>query len=94
MSEMEAVEIGSGGSAECSRRLLSAIRGSSLRTLKQELARGARVCGTPLRNYSTMAEEQTELLGAIIERMRLSTAEYESYAEAEIHLLNHLAKTH
>ena len=94
MGETEVMEIGSGNSAECSRRLLSAISGSGLRTLKQELARAARVCGTPLRNYSTMAEEQTELLGAIIERMRLSTAEYKPHAETEIYLLSHLAKAH
>src|ERR1019366_1069015 len=94
MGATEVEEIGSGNPAECSRRLLLAIRGSSLRSLNGELARAARVCAPPLRGASTLAEEQAELLGAIVERMRLSTLEYEPFPETEISLLGHLAGDH
>jgi hypothetical protein len=94
MLATEAVEIGSGNAVACSRRLLSAIHGGNLQTVKQELARAARVSGTQLpRNaQSAMVEEQKELLGAIIERMNVSIAGYEPCAEAELFLLGHLAR--
>lgn len=88
MREAEAVEIGSNSTAECSRRLLSAIRSGSLDGLARELALATKICRTPLPGYakSTFAEEQTELLGAIVEGIPIS-----GYAEAEISLLSHLA---
>jgi hypothetical protein len=87
----KAVEIGSGSAALCSRRLLSTIRSGSLQSLKRELAQAVRICETPLpRNASSaLGEEQTELLGAIVEHM--SIAGYEPCSEAEIFLLGHLA---
>jgi hypothetical protein len=94
MREAEVVEIGGGNPVECSRRILSAIGGGSLRTLKGELARASRVCAAPHRSASTLGEEQAELLGAIVERMRLPPSEYEPFAETEIYLLGHLAETH
>jgi hypothetical protein len=94
MRAIEAMEIGSGNPVECSRRILSAIGGNSLRSLKGELARAARVCAPSLRSASTLAEEQAELLGAIVERMRLPTSEYAPFADTEILLLGHLAKAH
>ena len=95
MPATEAVEIGSGNAVECSRRLISAIHGGNLQSVKRELARAARVSGTQLpRNaQSALVEEQKELLGAIIERMNLSIAGYEPCAEAELFLLGHLART-
>jgi hypothetical protein len=94
MQAMEAVEIGSGSAVECSRRLLSAIHGGNLQSVKQELARAARVSGTelPRSRQSAMVEEQKELLGAIIERITVSMAGYEPCAEAELFLLGHLAR--
>jgi hypothetical protein len=91
MRENKAAEIGSGNAAQCSRRLLSAIRSGSLQSFKRELAQAVRVCETTLpRNASSaLGEEQTELLVAIVERM--SIAGYEPCSEAEIFLLGHLA---
>jgi hypothetical protein len=93
MHGAQVVEIGSGNAVECSRRLLSAIHGGNLKTLKQELAHGARISGTLLPNHaqSALVEEQKELLGAIIERMHLSLAGYEPCSEEAIFLLGHLA---
>jgi hypothetical protein len=93
MLATEAVEIGSGSAVECSRRLLSAIHGGNLQSVKRELARAARVSETPRCNaQSALIEEQKELLGAIIERMNVSIAGYEPCAEAELFLLGHLAR--
>jgi hypothetical protein len=93
MLATEAVEIGSGSAVECSRRLLSAIHGGNLQSVKRELARAARVSGSqlPCNAQSALIEEQKELLGAIIERMNVSIAGYEPCAEAELFLLGHLA---
>ncbi len=95
MLAREAVDIGSGDAVECSRRLLSAIHGGNPQSVKRELARGARVSGTPLVHnaQSALVEEQKELLGAIIERMNISVAGYEPYNDAELFLLGHLART-
>jgi hypothetical protein len=92
MSGTEAVEIGSGAVA-CSRRLLSAIRSGSLPALRRELTRAQRVARTPLppAPWSSLADEQAELLDAITKRMSLSLGEYDPCAEAEIYLLGHLS---
>jgi hypothetical protein len=94
MLAAEAVEIGSGSAVECSRRLLSAIHGGNLQSVKRELARAARVSRTqlPCNAQSAMIGEQKELLGAIIERMNVCIAGYEPCAEAELFLLGHLAR--
>jgi hypothetical protein len=94
MPVAEAVTIESGSAVECSRRLLSAIHGGDLLSVKRELARAARISRAPLpcNAQSALMEEQRELLGAIIERMNLSIAEYEPCAEAELFLLGHLAR--
>ena len=89
MLATETVMIGTGSPVDCSRRLLSAIHGGNLQSVKQELARAARVSTTHAQ--SALVEEQKELLGAIIERMNLSIAGYEPCAEAELFLLGHLA---
>jgi len=93
MRATETVVVGAGSPVDCSRRLLSAIQGGNLQSIKQELARAARVSGIQLaRNQqSALIEEQKELLGAIIERMNLSLAAYEPCSEAELFLLGHLA---
>jgi hypothetical protein len=93
MAAADVVEIGSGNAVECSRRLLSAIHSGNKQSVKQELARSARVIGTqvPRNAQSALVQEQRELLGAIIERMNVSTAGYEPCAEAELFLLGHLA---
>ena len=95
MLATEAVEIGSGSAAECSRRLLAAIQGGNRQSLERELARAARVSSAHLPRHaqSSLAEEQKELLGAITEHMRVSLAGYEPCAEAELFLLGHLART-
>jgi hypothetical protein len=94
MPATETVEIGSGNAVECSRRLLSAIQGGNLQSVKRELARAARVSGTqfPRNTQSTLIEEQKELLGAIIERLHVSIAGYEPCDDAELFLLGHLAR--
>ena len=74
---------------KCSRRLLVAMRSGSSRALKRELAEAERVLQTPL--PSTLAEEQADLLDAIVQRRRISLAGYDPYAEAEVFLLGHLA---
>lgn len=79
------VDIGSGNAVECSRRLLLAIRSGSLESLNGALARARRVCERA--TGSSLADEQADLLGAIVERMR-----HEPCAEAEISLLGRLAQ--
>jgi hypothetical protein len=94
MLAAEVVEIGSGNPVECSRRLLGAIHGGNLQSVKRELARAARVGRTqlPPKAQSALVEEQRELLGAIIERMNVSVSGYDPYDEAELFLLGHLAR--
>lgn len=41
--------------------------------------------------WSSLADEQAELLDAITKRMSLSLGEYDPCAEAEIYLLGHLS---
>jgi hypothetical protein len=91
MRETEVVEVGSSRTAERSRRLLSAVRSGSFEALARELALARSFCRTPLPECvkSTLAEEQTELLGAIVER--LATSGYTLSIEPEISLLGHLA---
>ncbi len=93
MPRMEAVEMESGHPVECSRRLLSAIQGGNLRSLRRELARAARITGRQLsrRSQSSLLEEQSELLSAIVDSMHVSMQGYEPCAEADIFLLGHLA---
>jgi hypothetical protein len=93
MPRMEAMKIESGHPVECSRRLLSAIQGGNLRSLRRELARAARITGRQLsrRSQSSLLEEQSELLSAIVDSMHLSMQGYEPCAEADIFLLGHLA---
>jgi hypothetical protein len=94
MRATETLVIGAGSPVDCSRRLLSAIQGGNLQSIKQELARAAHVSGTqlPSNPQSALIEEQKELLEAIIERMNLSLAGYEPFPEAELFLLGHLAR--
>jgi hypothetical protein len=93
MLGMEAVEMESGHPVECSRRLLAAIHGGNLPSLKRELARAARVSVSPLSrgSKSSLVEEQTELLGAIVGSLHVSMQGYEPCAEADLFLLGHLA---
>ena len=93
MFATEAVEIGSGNPVECSRRLLWAIQGGNLESVKRELARAARVSATrlPCNSQSALVEEQKELLDAIIERMNVSLAGHDPCTGAELFLLGHLA---
>lgn len=93
MPGMEAVEIESGRPVESSRRLLSAIHDGNLPSLRCELARAARISGRRLsrRSQSSLLEEQSELLGAIVDSMHVSIERYEPCAEADIFLLRHLA---
>ena len=95
MLATKAVEIGSGNPVQCSRRLLSAIRGGNLQSVKRELARAAHVSETHLPRHaqSALVEEQKELLGAIIERINTSISGYEPSVGAELFLLGHLAGT-
>jgi len=52
------------------------------------MARAGRVCERAATNPS-FAGEQAELLGAVVERMRLSP-----WGDAELFLLGHLVKSH
>ena len=85
MPRAAVVEIGSGDAADCSRRLLSAFDGGSLETVKRELARAERVSRRGVTG-SGLADEHAELLGALVERMRVFPC-----GDAEIFLLEHLA---
>src|ERR1700730_7062725 len=93
MLGMEAVEMESVGPVECSRRLLSAIHGGNLQSVRRELARAARFGESQFsrRSQSSLIEEQSELLGAIVDSMQVSIEGYEPCAEADIFLLGHLA---
>jgi hypothetical protein len=91
MQATETIVIGTGSPADCSRRLLSAIHSGNLQSVQRELARAVQVSGSQLPR-TALAEEQKELLSAIIERMNLSLAGYEPCAEAELFLLGHLAR--
>ena len=82
------VEIGSGNAVECSRRLLAAIQSGCFQLVRRELARAGRVCERAATNPS-FAGEQADLLGAVVERMRLSP-----WGDAELFLLGHLVKSH
>ena len=93
MPGVETVEMESGHPVECSRRLLSAIHGGNLQSVRHELARAASFGGSQpsCRSQSSLMEEQTELLGAIVDSMHVSMRVYEPCAEADIFLLGHLA---
>jgi hypothetical protein len=93
MSGTEAVDFGSGNAVACSRRLLSAIRSGGLPALSRELTLAQRVARTPLppTAWSSLADEQAELLDAIAQRITLSLGKYDPCAEAEIYLLGHLS---
>jgi hypothetical protein len=93
MLGMEAAVMESGHPVECSRRLLSAIHGGNLQSLRRELERAAALSGLPnsRRSQSSLVEEQTELLSALVDSMHVSIERYEPCAEADIFLLGHLA---
>ena len=95
MHGAQVVEIGSGNAVECSRRLLSAIHGGNLQSLRRELERAATLSGLPNSrgSQSSLIEEQTELLSALVGSMHVSIERYEPCAEADIFLLGHLAGT-
>jgi len=92
MSGTEVVEIRPPSAVACSRRLLSAIRSESLPALRRELDRAQQVLNSPLppAGWSSLAEEQIELLDAIVERMRTSLDRCDPCAKAEVFLLSHL----
>ena len=96
MSGAAVVEIGSGDVVECSRRILLAFQSSSLQALDRELTRAARVCrhaaapGTP---GSSLAKEQADLLAAIVDSMRAPASGHRLYADTEISLLVHMARS-
>ena len=89
MGETTVVEIGSGDAATCSRRIFQAFKSKSLQTLARELTRAERVCRHT--GGSSLADEQAELLDAIVGKMRVSINQHQPCAEAEISLLGHLA---
>jgi len=91
MTSATVVEIGAGSVAECSSRILYALRCKSLETLKRELARASRVCRRK-RSDESLIEEEAELLEAIVGSIDLSITGYRPRIEAEISLLGHLAR--
>ena len=89
------VVIGSGDAVECSRRILRACKSRSLQTLEQELTRANRLRRAPAvpgPGESSLAEEQAELLDAIVGSLRVSISGHNPCADVELSLLGHLAR--
>ena len=85
MGAAAVVEIESGDAAGCARRMLSALADGSRPRMERELIRSERLCARGGHD-SSLAEEQAELLNAVVEGIRLHHC-----GETEILLLGHLA---
>ena len=85
MRGIPVVSIDSGNPVTCGRRLLAAIRCGNVPKIQIEAARARRVCQRSTWD-SSMACEQAELLGVIVESMRISPQ-----GDVELFLLGHLA---
>ena len=85
------VEIEAGTVSECSRRILSALRGKRLRILKREMARAAKICRQDSVS-GPQKQEQAELLSAIMDSIRASITGRRPCIDTEISLLGHLGR--